>query len=313
MRLDRTIALGPGRLISAMTPESGAIPVLMYHRISDEPESVGPYYKLNTSPARFDEQLQWLNELGYRSVRLDEKIANPSNDSSTTKRVVITFDDGFRDFYDLAFPILRKHDHIATMFLPTSYIGEQRRKFKGTECMTWKEIRQLRAQGIQFGSHTVSHPRLYDLSWKEIETELAVSKDVIEQETGERTDSFAYPYAFPQEDPAFASAFSEVLERENYRTCVTTVIGRVVAGANPFCLKRLPVNDCDDRRLLEAKLNGAYDWFGYPQNWSRTIRRWIRGGRQAVPISSATANELPASKLPASDLRASESTQKFRL
>jgi len=305
MRLDRTLTLGPGRLITGITPRSGAIPVLMFHRISDEAETVGPYYKLNTSPARFEEQLQSLNELGFRSVRLDETIASPNGESSSARRVVITFDDGFRDFYDLAFPLLRKHDHIATMFLPTSFIGEQPRKFKGTECMTWKEIRELRAQGIQFGSHTVSHPKLYDISWKEIEAELAVSKDTIEQEIGEETNSFAYPYAFPQEDRAFVNAFTEILGRRNYRTCVTTVIGRVAAGANPLCLKRLPVNDCDDRPLLEAKLNGAYDWFGYPQNWSRKVRRWMRGGRRPVPDAAGLANELSASE--------SESAQKLTL
>src|SRR5262249_48419387 len=143
---------------------------------------------------------------------------------SAKKMVMITFDNGFRDFYDRAFPILKKHGHAATMFLPTAFIDEQRRSFKDKACMTWKEVRELRSQGMQFGSHTVNHPKLYQLSWKEIESELALSKEQIEQELNERITSFAYPYAFPQEDSAFARTFEEILRGQGYRNCLTTVV-----------------------------------------------------------------------------------------
>ena len=78
------------------------------------------------------------------------------------RAVVITFDDGFRDFYTAAFPVMQEHQFTATVFLPTAFIGEDRRSFKGAECLTWEEVRRLRRAGVQFGSHTVNHPRLVE-------------------------------------------------------------------------------------------------------------------------------------------------------
>jgi len=268
----------------------------MYHRISKDSETVAPYYRLNTTPATFEQHLRTLNELGYRSIGLTEALNVRGDRTADSKNVVITFDDGFRDFYDLAFPLLKKHGHTATMFLPTSFIGERRRAFKNTDCLTWHEVRELRGHGMDFGSHTVSHPKLYELSWKEIEAELGASKDRIEDETGQAITSFAYPYAFPQEDQRFVDEFSDLLRGQNYKCCVTTVVGRMAAHDSPWRLKRLPVNDCDDRALFEAKLNGAYDWFGYPQIWSRKIRRWLRPGRRRTAAVEPRANGLPANR-----------------
>jgi peptidoglycan/xylan/chitin deacetylase (PgdA/CDA1 family) len=126
---------------------------------------------------------------------------------------------------------------------------------------------------MHFGSHTVNHPKLYDLSWPEIESETTVSKERIQQELQEEVTSFAYPYAFPQEDRRFTQRLAGVLRKAGYRHCATTVIGRPQAGDDPFCLKRLPANSGDDQRLLAAKLNGAYDWLGIVQRIFRVLKR----------------------------------------
>ena len=86
--------------------------------------------------------------------------------------MAITFDDGFRDFHTQAWPILERHCFTATMFLPTAYISEQRRSFQSKECLTWEEVRELRANGVRFGSHTVNHPMLHDMTWDGILSEL---------------------------------------------------------------------------------------------------------------------------------------------
>src|SRR5581483_3268297 len=105
MRLDRMVTLYLTRPLVEMGVVSGerAVPVLMYHGISDDHEpGVSPYYKTNTSPAVFEQQMRTLAEQGFRSVTVDEA-ARIQQQNRAEKIVVITFDDGFRDFYDLAF------------------------------------------------------------------------------------------------------------------------------------------------------------------------------------------------------------------
>lgn len=293
MRWDRTISLYAFRPLVEMNVISHrrALPILMYHSISDDAESnASPYYKTTTRPALFAQHLRWLSDAGFRSVGLEDgiRIAQQGN-GAQEKAVVITFDDGFRDFYDSAFPALKSQGHTATVFLPTAFIGESRQTFKGRECLTWEEVRGLRGQGIQFGSHSVNHPVLYKTPWGEIENQLACSKKKLEQELGEKVASFAYPYAFPQQDQRFADTFKELLRQQGYRHCVTTMIGRVQSGDDLFSLKRLPVNDCDDRPLLLAKLSGAYDWLAYPQSWFKlACHRLGRTSRKETDLSPVT-------------------------
>jgi peptidoglycan/xylan/chitin deacetylase (PgdA/CDA1 family) len=247
----------------------------MYHSISDDAEEgVSTYYKVATSPRRFADQMQWLDNFGYKGVSLDEALpALSKGGSDGERRVAITFDDGFRDFHTAAWPVLQRHGFTATIYLPTAFIAPQRRSFRGRECLTWNEVRELRAQGARFGSHTVNHLKLCELSWDAIEGELRSSKKQIEQEVGEKVTSFAYPYAFPQEDQRFVGRFTDALRGADYRNCVTTVIGRVRAGDDMFHVRRLPVNSGDDEALFKAKLAGAYDWMMCPQRLHRAVCR----------------------------------------
>jgi peptidoglycan/xylan/chitin deacetylase (PgdA/CDA1 family) len=254
----------------------------MYHSISDEDESgLHPYYRVVTDSRRFAEQMQWLAEDGWSAVSLEEGLLRLADDPSNGCRAVaITFDDGFRDFNLEAWPVLQRHGFTATMYLPTAFISRQRISFCGRECLTWDEVRELRAGGIRFGSHTATHPKLHELPWNSIEHEVASSKARLEQELREEIGSFAYPYAFPQEDKNYRATFANLLHRCGYRTCVTTVVGRTRAGDNPLCLRRLPVNSCDDRALFRAKLEGGYDWFGAVQGSLRRAKAWVKRTRR---------------------------------
>jgi peptidoglycan/xylan/chitin deacetylase (PgdA/CDA1 family) len=274
MRLDRSLTLMVARPLcwTAPTDRCALLPILMYHSISEYAETgVGPYYRVATNPRRFAEQMQWLHDAGCKGVSLKEgmKLLG-KNEPGGRRPVAITFDDGFRDFHTAAWPALKKYGFTATMYLPTAFICSQRKSFQGKECLTWNEVRELRKYGIRFGSHTVNHPKLYDLSWNEIESELRVSKKRIEEELREQIASFAHPYAFPQEDAGYTKTLREILARCGYRSCVTTIIGRAQPGDDALQLPRLPANACDDRALFLAKLDGAYDWLAPLQ---RVIRR----------------------------------------
>ncbi|HET9130487.1 MAG TPA: polysaccharide deacetylase family protein [Terriglobia bacterium] len=279
MRIDRELTLKIFRNLAASN--TGLIPVLMYHSIvEDNQPGVSPYYKTSTSPKRFSEQMKWLSELGYVGVSLDEALANRTLTADGRRIAAITFDDGFRDFHISAWPILKKHKFTATMYLPTAFIADQRKSWSGRECLNWSEVRDLSSQGVHFGSHSVNHATLYEISWGEIERELKESKLQMEQNLGITVASFAYPYAFPQEDRRFTDRFTETARDCGYHNCATTVVGRHMPGRDHFLVKRLPANDCDDRDLFLAKLTGAYDWMANAQSIVRRAKSWSRWGRQ---------------------------------
>ncbi len=241
------------------------IPILMYHSISEDPEEgVSPYYRVCTSPPRFRRQMELLRDGGWNVVPLAEALAGPVPERS----VVITFDDGFRDFATEAWPVLQDLRFPATVYLATGMVGAS---FRGRPCLGWGEVRTLEGQGVSFGSHTVNHPRLVELQWGDIRRELVDSRRRLEDELGRPVEDFCYPYRFP-EDGEFRRRFSAVLEECGYRSCVTTRLGRFRSGDSRLEVPRLPVSEVDDARLLEAKLVGAYDWLARPQRLVKAIR-----------------------------------------
>ena len=281
MRLDRFLTLTVFHPLLRMrfSQKRVSVPILMYHSISDEEEEkINPYYRLATRPSRFAEQMQWLHDLGYKGVSLEEALEGMSmHDSRPQLRAAITFDDGYLDFFTEAFPMLQRYEFNATVYLPTGFISNQRKSFQGRECVKWSEVRELAAHGIRFGSHTVNHPKLHALPWSQIQVELAASKESIESSIGKGVDSFSYPYAFPQEDGNFSITLKTALHRIGYRSCVTTMIGRMHPGDDYLRLKRIPINSLDDKPLFKAKLQGAYDWLSYPQKFVRSTKRYTGG------------------------------------
>jgi peptidoglycan/xylan/chitin deacetylase (PgdA/CDA1 family) len=261
--------------------EDISIPVLMYHSVSRAPEMEShPYFWVNTTPERFEEQMRFLKENNYRAVSLSEAVKllfDPDTKrDKVTLPVVITFDDGFRDFYLNAFPVLQNYGFTACVFLPTDYIDDQTLKMDGKEHLRWDEIRDLQKQGISFGSHTASHPQLKDLNPNDIDFEIRRSKEIIESKTGTPVGSFSYPFAFPEEDQELTRQLADTLTACGYKNGVSTRIGRASAKDPVFFLKRLPVNSRDDLAFFKAKLDGGYDWLHWMQLTSKRIRAKLR-------------------------------------
>jgi len=245
----------------------------MYHSIADEDEpGVHAYYRTTTTPSVFALHMKHLSDHGYGTISVAEAAKFLQSGSPTKKCAVITFDDGFSDFYRHAFPALSRHHFSATVFVPTAYIGTQPIKFKGKDCLTWNEIRELRKHGILFGSHTVTHPQLSTLDATAVRNEIVDSKRTIEDNLGESVDGFAYPYAFPEEKVAFVRMLRDTLADAGYHEGVSTRIGTARPQEDPYFLRRLPMNSLDDIPLFDAKLRGGYDWLHRVQYASKFIR-----------------------------------------
>src|SRR5580700_5796944 len=106
-RLDRAVTLGlirPTRQVFSR-PAQNRIPILMYHSIQDGASDRRPYFDINTSPDRFAQQMKFLREQGYRADHLEEAWKLLATDHWDSRYVVISFDDGYRDFLTAAYPI----------------------------------------------------------------------------------------------------------------------------------------------------------------------------------------------------------------
>lgn len=279
MRIDRFFTVHCVSPIRKMLPQRGGlqIPILMYHSISDYPDNhLHPYYQTVTTPECFEQQMHFLSRSGYQVLTLSEAVklllseASLSNSSIQKKSpphksfdcqrpmAVITFDDGLRDFYTNAFPILDKFGFKATVFVVSGLIDKT--FLTGHDCLGAQEIKELASKGIEFGSHTVNHPQLKELSRNEIIYELGKSKQMIESITGCSVPLFSYPYRFPEDASIFTKTLSMLLIDQGYSAGVTTIIGLANTKNNPLFLKRLPINNCDDSQFFRAKLEGNYDW-----------------------------------------------------
>ncbi len=273
-RFDRFATLCVVNPIQRCVPSNKQrIPILMYHSVSDADETgVHPYYQTATAPAVFAMHMRYLHEQGYSTVNLPEAVRSLQSGAQPKKYAVITFDDGYRDFYQHGFPALSQYGFTATVFLPTAYIGPVPVQFKGKDCLTWAEIRELRKHNIYFGSHTVTHPQLSGLDDRAVNSEVETSKKTIEDNIGESVDSFSYPYAFPEEKASFTRMLRDTLITCGYDQGVSTRIGLARQKEDRYFLRRLPINSLDDVALFGAKLQGGYDWLHAIQHASKLLK-----------------------------------------
>jgi peptidoglycan/xylan/chitin deacetylase (PgdA/CDA1 family) len=275
MRVDRIASIHGGHLTARVLTRrvKSRIPILMYHSICDELGGRHPYYETNTSAQVFEQQMRYLNENEYSPLSLDGAIDWLQSPLSGQKPVVITFDDGYRDFYTAAYPVLGKYGLTATVFVVSGFTCDQAIQFKGRHCLTWKEVKVLRSNGIQIGSHTVTHPELELLQPARIDDEIGRSKQTIEDRIGEAVKSFSYPYAFPESNRPLIASVSRTLKKHGYENGVSTILGTAGQEADRFFLPRLPINSWDDPRFFRAKLEGGYDWMHLPQSVCKRVRR----------------------------------------
>ena len=173
------------------------LPILMYHEIA--PRGTGALSRYRIEPKAFEEQIRYLHEAGFKSATLEEwQDAMRRYTPLPGRRVLLTFDDGYRDFAKAAWPVLKRYGFGAMVFLVSDRIGERsdwNAPYGETSpLMTWDEIRRLQAEGVQFGSHAATHRRLEALSPADVVREAAHSRAVLSRGLGAPVTAFAYPY-----------------------------------------------------------------------------------------------------------------------
>lgn len=231
------------------TTRQFSVPVLMYHRIDDldEMESRSPLLRdLTVSPADFEAQVRFLVESGY-SVLLASQVeeAVERGEPLPEKSVAITMDDGYRDNFEQAFPILVKYRVPATIFLVTNNFGRPDR-------LSWEEVLQMKREaGFGYGSHSVHHYDLATLDQPRLDFELMESKRLIELKIRDRVTSIAYP----------AGSYNEFVKQRaraaGYLAGWKKGGGMVTPGEDLLMLPRVRVSGRTDMESFKKKLRAA--------------------------------------------------------
>ena len=223
--------------------------ILCYHRVNDEKTDY-----LSVPSARFREQMKFLRTEGYKSIGLGELLSGSTNG----KNVVITFDDGYLDNYENAFPIMREYGFSGTIFCIGNKLGER-------SYLSKDQIREMGREGFEFGSHTLSHRDLPGLNLTEKRREIGESKSFLENELGERIAFFCYPRGL------YDSETVELVKKAGYLAACSNRPGSndVANGMNPYLLKRTEIAPHDSLDDFKKKLAGAYDLLHVTLHWAR--------------------------------------------
>jgi peptidoglycan/xylan/chitin deacetylase (PgdA/CDA1 family) len=233
----------------------------VYHDIADVSRAADPL-RLTVPPALFDEHVRQLRESRVPILTLHEAAAQLAGGTLTEPGAVITFDDGYVSFMTEALPILRHYDAPATLFVTSGALDTPRFTFNRpgpfTRPMTWRELTDAASTpGIDIGSHTMTHPRVHELTPDERRDELVRSRDQLESRLGRPVHAFAYPFGGWG---TFPPAVQEDVRAAGYTIACANVMGPNLPDTNPFALCRTRLGWEDSSRRFRAKLAGAYDW-----------------------------------------------------
>jgi peptidoglycan/xylan/chitin deacetylase (PgdA/CDA1 family) len=165
-------------------------PILLYHHVgSDNFEQDGiSDSRFNVTTDDFDAQMNWLSQLGYQTVRTAAITdAMYGHGTLPARPIVISFDDGWEDQYQNAFPILRAHGMTGAFFIPSTYPD-------GKGFVTWAQIQEMATAGMEIGSHSRTHPHLPKITEEQAWQEIRMSKVEMEKKLQVTVDAFSFPY-----------------------------------------------------------------------------------------------------------------------
>lgn len=229
----------------------GALRIFLYHRISDDRDP------LALAPAKFRAQMDYLAQIGARVVDAVTALDLLYAGQLEPRTVAVTFDDGFQDVLDNAYPVLAEHGFSATVFVATAVIsGEATYTWAPPDAAvaSWAEIRSLDATGVlRFEPHSRTHPDLTRLGEEEAREEIAGSKLELERQIERETHAFCFP-------SGFVSPRECTLVRESgLRYGVSCEPGVNTAETDPYLVHRVQVEATDSLRTFTAKVAGSHD------------------------------------------------------
>lgn len=237
-----------------MRNRSGRATFLCYHSIASE----GPRY-LTISAELFERQLAYLRRRGFRSGDL-RSLANAAGDRLDHETVFLTFDDGFRDNFETALPLLREYGFGAFVFVLAPLVDsggalswpevepDLRRHPATMRSVTWTMLEQMKEGGFEVGGHTLTHPHLPKLDDDSLRHELWESRARIAERLG-ACDTFAYPFGEWSDRVAAAAADCGY----RYAFSLPTKTGQ--RHATPHSIPRINVDYRDSERRFAAKLS----------------------------------------------------------
>lgn len=170
------------------------VPVLMYHEIADTAESSSP---LAVAPDVFANQLAYLRDAGFNTVTAGELAAFLADGKGALpeRPIVLTFDDGYGNFYTNGLPVIKQNGFTGTLFQTTGWVGKDADE-ESSRMLNWRELAESEQAGIEIGAHTVRHPQLDLLPEKELREELTASKSALEDHLGHEVPGLAYPFGY---------------------------------------------------------------------------------------------------------------------
>lgn len=228
------------------------VPILMYHYLSDPPPGADRYRRdLSVSPALFEQHLAYLAEQGYQSITLVDLLYHLVQGAPLPEKpVILTFDDGYRDVYENALPLLQRFGFTATVFVLIEVTNQSE-----AEYLTWEQMREMAAAGMAIECHARVHEYLPENDDDRLIWQVLGCREAIESAIGQRPRFVAYPSGhFDDRVMAFFAS-------DNFWGGVTTQQGSLHSSDALFQIKRLRVrNTTTVEKLAELLEGGTEDW-----------------------------------------------------
>lgn len=239
------------------TPEARKIPILMYHSIADE---ASPKFKsFAVPPLLFADQMAYLQRSNYSPLTVTQLVHTIQQKSPLPERpIVITFDDGFTDFYTHALPILQQYNLTATLYITTAFVNTTSKWLESEgegmrPLLTWEQINEIHAAGIECGAHSHTHPQLDMVSLAKAREEVVTCKKILEDHLQEEVSSFAYPYGY------YTTAVKQAVQKAGYTSACAVKFTLSSEKTDPFALARLKVSSDTSVQMLEELLTTGPD------------------------------------------------------
>lgn len=220
------------------------IPVICYHKIGVAPKE-DPRPALFIKPLQFKLQMFLIKIFRYKTINPEELLKFIRGEKISIKKpILITFDDGYKNNFTNAFPILRRMGLSATIFICSGFIGKENAIFENEKVIEGKmpedyldeeDILIMSENGISFGSHSVNHYYLDKIEAQNLENEIVLSKQNLEKLINKKIHFFSYPYG------RYNDATIDSLKEAGYLGAFTIKRGKIGKGDNPYELKRLVI------------------------------------------------------------------------